>query len=217
MQTNRFRTVVLVATVGLALAAVACSEDVPGHAAGPSHSSTPSATPVAEDPSPSKAAEPNPLVGRWEQEHTCVQLVAALDSAGLRAAAPGVVGDFFPDATAQELAAKHDICSGAVPQVHAHFFDADGAFGSLDQDGEQVDDGPYTVEGDRLTIGGDGDDVGHFRATISGDTLVLVPVIAPEDITAALVDPYEFSLAGWQVAVTYGGLPFHRVPCGQWC
>ena len=74
-----------------------------------------------------------PIVGRWQQSHKCDELVSALNALGLGALAPGVVGDYFPNQTPEELAAKPDICSGAVPQLHSHFFTASGLFGSLDQ------------------------------------------------------------------------------------
>src|SRR5512141_3099123 len=71
------------------------------------------------------------IVGRWQQSHTCDELVSALNALGLGALAPGAVGDYFPNLTPEELAAKTDICSGAVPQLHSHFFTASGLFGSL--------------------------------------------------------------------------------------
>ncbi|MDP9243197.1 MAG: hypothetical protein M3O84_08500, partial [Actinomycetota bacterium] len=81
------------------------------------------------------------------QVHTCDQLVAGLEDAGLGATAPAIVGDFFPGVSIDELAAKEDLCSGAKPQRHFHFFDAAGSFGSIDQHGQQVDDGTYAIEG----------------------------------------------------------------------
>lgn len=38
-----------------------------------------------------------PIVGRWQQSHSCDELVSALDALGLGALAPGVVGDYFPN------------------------------------------------------------------------------------------------------------------------
>ncbi|MDX6375639.1 MAG: hypothetical protein QOD98_4627 [Nocardioidaceae bacterium] len=161
---------------------------------------------------PSATSATSVIEGRWEQEHTCQQLVDALDAAGLAALAPGVVGDYFPDRTPQQLARKANVCSGAQPQRHAHFFTSDGAFGSLDQHGQQVDDGPYEVSGDTLTIA-----EGEFHYSVDGDTLVLEPVIREADRQSALADPLEFSTAGWQVSVAYDGLAFTRVPCDGWC
>src|SRR6266581_2478662 len=83
------------------------------------------------------------LVGRWSRIKTCQELVDALRKAGLGSTAPAAVGDFFPNSTPQQLARKSDLCSGAAPQVHSHFFTSHGKFGSLDQNGQQVDDGRY--------------------------------------------------------------------------
>jgi hypothetical protein len=49
-------------------------------------------------------------------------------------------GRLLPDSDPEELAAKDDLCEGAEPFVHYHFFDADGRFGSLDEEQDQVDD-----------------------------------------------------------------------------
>lgn len=49
---------------------------------------------------------------------------------------------FLPGVSSPDQIAdpKHP-CQGAVPQMHSHFFTADGKFGSKDQQGDQVDDG----------------------------------------------------------------------------
>lgn len=44
-----------------------------------------------------------------------------------------LVGDFFPDQTPKQVARKGDVCQGAEPRQHSHFFTTDGQFGSLDQ------------------------------------------------------------------------------------
>jgi hypothetical protein len=161
-------------------------------------------------------SEASPLVGLWMQVHTCEQLVAGLEDAGLWDLAPATVGDFFPDATPEELAAKDDLCSGARPQRHFHFFTEAGQFGSLDQHRQQVDDGPYSVDGVTLHIG-DETWGGTWTFEISGSQLTLTPVIDEEQIEAALADPFGFSTAGWMVAVAYPGTTWKRVACQGWC
>jgi hypothetical protein len=161
-------------------------------------------------------ATASPLVGLWMQVHTCDQVVAGLEDAGLEALAPAVVNDYFPDTPPEDLAAKDDLCSGAKPQRHFHFFTADGAFGSLDQHRQQVDDGPYTVTGDTLHIG-DETWGGTWTVAISGNHLRLTPHPTDEQIEQALADPFEFSPAGWVVAVAYPGTTWKRVPCQGWC
>jgi hypothetical protein len=142
--------------------------------------------------------------------------VTALTDAGLGEIAPAIVGDFFPDQTPEELAAKEDLCSGARPQRHFHFFTEGGAFGSLDQHREQVDDGPYTVDGDTLHIG-DESWGGTWTFAITGNQLSLTPVISDEQFGQALANPFEFLPAGWMVSVAYPGTTWKRVACQGWC
>jgi hypothetical protein len=181
---------------------------------GSSGASTPSSNTggTSADGATGTTAGSVPLVGRWMQVHTCDQLVAGLEDAGLGATEPAMVGDFFPGVSVDELAAKEDLCSGAKPQRHFHFFDAAGSFGSIDQHGQQVDDGQYAIEGDQLHIND-----GVWTFTISGDQLTLEPMIDDAQLQAALADPREFSTAGWMVAVAYPGSTWQRVPCKGWC
>lgn len=59
-------------------------------------------------------------------------------------------------------------CKGAIPRIHAHFFDQYGQFGSLDWSGDPVDDGTYRiVDKDRMKIGR----VTFQYSIIGGDTL----------------------------------------------
>ena len=154
-----------------------------------------------------------PIVGRWQQLHTCQELVDALNALGLGALAPGVVGDYFPDQTFDELAAKDDPCAGAKPQQHSHFFTADGLFGSLDQYGNQVDDDAYViVDSNTIQIG-----PGTFDYSIQGSTLQLTPIITDKQRREALRHPEEFTTAGWMVAVSYPGTKWKKVPCEGWC
>jgi hypothetical protein len=161
-------------------------------------------------------SEASPLLGLWKQVHTCEQLVGGLEQAGIGEVAPAIVGDYFPDMTPEELAAKEDLCAGARPQRHFHFFTETGQFGSLDQHRQQVDDGPYTVEGDTLHIGNQPPG-GTWTFTVTGNQLALTPVIDNDLIEAALADPFGFSPAGWIVAVAYPGTTWKRVACQGWC
>lgn len=162
------------------------------------------------------AAKSSPIVGRWQMVRTCQNMVGALQAAGLRPLAPRVVGDYFPNQTPQQLARKKNLCQGAKPQIHSHFFTADGKFGSLDQRGEQVDDGTYEVSGSTLKIG-NSDVSGAFRFRIQGKTLMLKPLLTPALKQQALADPLNFHPAGWMVAVAINGRPWNRVACRTWC
>jgi hypothetical protein len=198
----------LVALVTLVvIAATACST---GSAAQVQKSQGVTSSPLVTASTPPVAS----LVGRWEQVHHCSDLVNALDKAGLAATAPAAVGDFFPGASAQRLAGKSDICAGAKPFRHYHFFRADGQFGSLDQDLNQVDDGQYTIVSDHtFRIGSS-----TFQYTIrNGDTLTLQPLITPAERRKALAHPLRFSTAAWMEAVAYRGTTWNRVACDSWC
>jgi hypothetical protein len=182
---------------------------------GGSNESTPAEEPSFSEPTTATPESAAPaIVGRWEQVHSCPQLVKALGRAGLRPVAPAMVGDYFPDQSPKQLAQKPDVCKGARPQRHGHFFTEEGLFGSLDQDDNQVDDGTYeVVNAHRFRIG-----KATFRYRIAdGMTLMLHPVITASDRRRALARPFAFSTAGWQVSVAYDGLPWKRVDCAGWC
>jgi hypothetical protein len=158
------------------------------------------------------ASTSSTIVGRWQQSHTCDQLVTSLNQLGLGSLAPGVVGDYFPDQTPAELAAKPDICSGATPQLHSHFFTPSGFFGSLDQFQNQVDDGTYVIVDSNTFMIGDA----TFDYSVSGGTLSLTPVITDRQRREALRHPWDFTTAGWMVAVTYPGTTWNQVACQGW-
>jgi hypothetical protein len=164
--------------------------------------------------STASTASRSPLIGRWSQLHTCQELVAALQKAGLAATAPAVAGDYFPNSTPKQLAAKSDLCSGAAPMKHSHFFTKHGTFGSLDQNGQQVDNGHYRIlSHHRLRIN---KGTFHYRI-INGNRLHLAPIITAAMRSKALASPLNFSVAGWEVAVSYTGQTWKRVRCGAWC
>lgn len=161
----------------------------------------------------STAGKPSPLVGRWQTVRTCQGLVNDLRKKGLAALAPASLDDYFPNQTAAQLAKKTNLCSGAKPQLHSHFFTADGKFGSLDQHGQQVDDGNYQLLNAHTAKINDG----TFRFRIQGKTLMLTPLITAAEKQQALANPLQFSTAGWMVVVSYFGHSWRRVACSRWC
>ena len=179
----------------------ACGSD--DDTAAPEPASNTSAAVAASD-SPRPSVEPTSIVGEWTRTTTCQQRADALEAAGLgRFAAEHAVGDgFIPGVTSVDQLedAKHP-CKGAVPQVHSHFFTADGTFGSRDAQGDQVDDGAYQLEGDDALLIGEV----TFRYTISpdGTTLMLDPVLP----TCAKSGCWD---AQWAVAVAYPDLAWER-------
>ena len=200
--------------VVLAVLAAGCGSDESTGAGEPSNEATTAATGAT---APEATSDTSPLVGRWRRVNKCAELVKALDDAGLKAIAPSVAGDYFPDVPPKQLARKDDLCAGAKPIVHYHFFDADGRFGSLDEQEEQVDDGTYEiVDTGRFRIGNV--DFGVvFRYQVDGDALSLSPVLTPAMKKQALLQPLRFSPPGWGVAVSYPGHEWTRVDCGGWC
>jgi hypothetical protein len=172
----------------------------------------------ALDAPTASALAKNPIFGRWQQTHTCSGLVHAFKKAHLRRLAPGwVASDYFPGKTGQQIASREHICWGTEPQRHSHFFTRDGHFGSVDQHNQQVDNGRYRVI-DARTFGII-DARFHYDVARLFDhkTLALKPVITRRMRRQALAHPYEFSVAGWEVAVAYTDSTWKRVPCGRWC
>jgi hypothetical protein len=103
------------------------------------------------------------------------------------------------------------------PQRHSHFFTRDGHFGSVDQYGQQVDNGRYRVlSASTFRIG---DVRFHYQveSLFARKVLALKPVITRRMRRQALAHPLQFSDAGWSVAVTYPGSTWKRVRCGPWC
>jgi hypothetical protein len=164
------------------------------------------------------ALKPSPLVGRWSQIHTCQELVGALQKAGLKANAPAIVGDYFPNSTPQQLARRRDLCSGAAPLMQSRFFTTHGAYGSLNHYGHRDDNGHYRIlSNHRLRINnGKFHGTFHYRI-INGNRLQLAPIITAAMRSQALASPLNFSNAGWQVWVSDTGQAWKHVRCGPWC
>jgi hypothetical protein len=193
----RRTTIVLVAV--LCLAACGSGDDT----ATPQPASNTSAA-VATSDSPSPSADPTSIVGEWSRTTTCQQRADALETAGLgRFAAEHAAGDgFVPGVTSvDQLEDPEHPCKGAVPQVHSHFFTADGQFGSRDAEGDQVDDGTYELKGEDTIVVGNV--TFHYSISPDGTTLMLEPVL-PACAKQGCWD------AQWAVAVSYLGLPWER-------
>ena len=92
-------------------------------------------------------------------------------------------------------------CKGAVPRVHSHFFTEEGEFGSRDWNGQDVDDGRYRIEGDKLVISKEFRRDVPYR--IEGDTITFDPLNIPAGCTTFR--------CGWSVAVAYPGNTWKRI------
>jgi hypothetical protein len=143
------------------------------------------------------------LVGQWLRVQRCSELERVMTKAHLRSALlESIAGDgWIPGVTqVDQIKDRAHPCKGSVARKHSHFFTEDGQFGSLDAQGQQVDDVMYRLVGDQTVVIGDVEF--HYRVT-GGDTLQLTPVIPS-------CAPKCFE-AGWSVAVAYPGYTWHRV------
>ena len=161
----------------------------------------------------SASAEPRSLVGEWERVITCSDLVRRLEAAGFHEMAlESAAGGFIPGVTSvEDLADPSHPCRGAIPRRHSHFFTSDGLFGSRDWNGEQVDDGTYTLIGDNTLVMPYGFEDGppidvafHYR--IAGETVRFDPVL-PEDCSTS----HCREAAGWSITVALEGKSWRRV------
>jgi hypothetical protein len=147
---------------------------------------------------------PQAIVGTWEGMHNCQRIADDLHAAGLDSQIiPNVIdAGVLPGVkSAGEIADPDDLCAGAIEIEHAHFFRASGEFGSLDQDGNQVDDGPWAiVDATTMTISGV-----PFHFAVSGDELRLEPIDVGD-----CPDPTEWCEEAWKVMVAMPGLVWAR-------
>jgi hypothetical protein len=194
------RTILILAT--LALVAIGCASKTPAPAGdGSSPTSTRFPTPAAS----SSEVLVSPLVGTWRRVTTCREFVQIQRQAGFEEVVlDGVAGNgFIPGiTTGDQIADPAHPCQGAVPREHSHFFTEDGEFGSLDWNGEQVDDDTYVIIDDRAFVIGNT----TFHYQVRGDTIMFEPVIPDDCSTKQCRDA-----ASWSVAVAYPGEEWARV------
>ena len=145
------------------------------------------------------------LVGTWARTTTCAELVSAFRSAGVsRLVNEMVVGNgFIPGVQSPgELRDPARPCLGAVPRKHSHFFSKNGEFGSLDWNGNPVDDGRYRVgKPGTVTIFKEFPKV-SFRYQVRGKAISFTPLV--------LRGCQTFRCA-WAISVAYPGKTWKRV------
>jgi hypothetical protein len=154
------------------------------------------------------------LVGTWRRVLRCRELVRALEKAGLEEFVLDAVAGtgFLPGVTSPDQIAdpKHP-CKGAVPQLHAHFFTADGQFGSLDGNGNQVDEGTYTIVDDTLLMPYGFEEgppiLVTFHLRLHRDWVRFYPVIPSDCSTSSRC----LEAAVWSVSVAFTGKKWTRV------
>jgi hypothetical protein len=153
------------------------------------------------------SSSPETLVGEWELERDCPEIVQGLEEAGLEEftleviavaeMVPGVVND------PRQFEDPNNPCKGAAPSKHSHFFTAEGQFGSRNEFGQQVDAAPYeVVDEDSFVLGG----MATFNYQIDGDALMLEPVI-PDDCSSRAC--HENAVLS--IGVAFPGQTWHRI------
>jgi hypothetical protein len=145
---------------------------------------------------------------------SCEEYVKAQTAAGFEEFVfEGVAGNgFLPGVTTpDQIADPAHPCKGAVPREHSHFWTEDGQFGSLDWNGNQVDEGTYEIIDEHTLVMPYGFEQGppidvQFEYEIQGDTLMLDPVI-PSDCSTKHCQEAN----SWSVSVAYPGKTWERV------
>ena len=123
------------------------------------------------------------------------------DTAGLAESHRGwLQGNFFGGGPGPT---EGDVCAGAQgPVEHSHFFTDDGAFGSHDEHGEQVDHGDYQpVDENTLAFpshagefGYDGELTVDYQIT---DDVVTFDVVLPDGCEDTCKDAYAWALSAF--------------------
>jgi hypothetical protein len=190
------------ALTAVSIAVAACSgSTASAPVASPKTAPSPSAE-ASASAAPSQAS----IVGEWVGVHDCERIVAMLRGAKLEEFLPDAIygnGLVAGDPQASALADPQHPCEGAVQRKHSHFFTASGEFGSRDFNGQRVDDGTYTLEGeDGVVINGS-----RFKYEIKGDELSLEP--EPVDISGCTTRECRFP-ATWVLMVAMPGMPWKR-------
>jgi hypothetical protein len=151
------------------------------------------------------------LIGTWTRETTCEEAVERQIEAGFAdRALDSIPGQWLPDIeSTAEIADPSHPCVGAVPSEHSHFFTEDGAFGSLDAQGEQVDDGTFEIVDDHTFVipyvfDDEAIDI-EFEYAVTGDSITFEPRL-PADCTS----DHCQEAASWAVSVAFAGLSWQR-------
>ena len=161
----------------------------------------------------------NPLVGDWRRIRKCDEYVSEMKQAGLAdqiGPHQDLLAEFGAGDGDQGSQVSDDPCQGVNGRLpHDHIFYKDGRFASVNQNGDFVDHAHYKLPDDRtLVLKGDLEPsvTAHFRFSNDRDTVTFDLVLPDMDKC-----PYTTctDVYGWAVAVTYPGLPWHRVCQGD--
>jgi hypothetical protein len=168
---------------------------------------TPATTPSTQTAATESAAPG--VVGSWHRAQTCSEMWAAFDAAGLAESHVGwLQGNFYGG---EPGPIEGDPCAGASgPLEHDHFFTEDGAFGSHDENGEEVDHGDYIlVDEDTVgfpshasEFGYDGELVVDFSIE---DDVATFTVVVPESCVDQCADAHAWALSAFASGPWEGG------------
>ena len=137
-------------------------------------------------------AATSPILGTWTRVTSCEAFIEALEDAGLEDHIDEWVVNFWHDDP--DAVPSPDPCAGEPNEVaFSHFFLADGQRGALDETGEQVDDGTYTLIDDHTLS------LQDFRVTfvIEGDTMHFTAVIPPEPCDEDCRDTFAYLISAY--------------------
>jgi hypothetical protein len=183
---------ILISALLLSLGAAGCG--------GGSDAEVDATTAQGTETSPTGAAT-SELIGSWHRSQSCEEMLAAFEAAGLAESnRDWLQGNFYGGKSGPS---EGDPCAGAQgPYEHDHFFTADGAFGSHDQNGEEVDSGDYElVDNDTVSFPSHANEFGYqgdilVDYTVSGD-VVTFEVVLPETCDKKCANAYAWALSAF--------------------
>jgi hypothetical protein len=173
----------------------------------------PSQTVQSNSPARASAAGAD-ILGTWTRTQSCDEQLAAFVAKGLatQEAYRWVTANWVPG-NPPPTPKGQDYCAGARPPVaHSHFFAAGYRFGSLDENGSQVDFGDYSIKSPGvLTFPKHSVEFGYAGEIMVGyivdDGQATFDVLVPKDCAA---DARCSDAYGWALSAFFGPAPWHR-------
>ncbi len=166
------------------IATIALLADAPGGTASSGGPTPTAAPPIGGSPvvNPSATNAASDLVGSWHRAQTCQEMLAAFERAG--------------------LAKSHVQSLARGPLQHSHFFTASGAFGSRDENGQQVDEGDYVdVDANTLAFPSHATEFGYAGALVVDyaikNGVLTFDLTLPQPCEGSCADAYAWALSAF--------------------
>jgi hypothetical protein len=127
-------------------------------------------------------------------------MLAVFERAGLAESHADFAGNFYGGSPAPT---GGNVCKGARgPLEHSHFFTASGAFGSHDENGQQVDDGNYVaMDANTLAFPSHATEFGYAADLLVDyaikDGVLTFDVALPQSCEGSCSDAYAWALAAF--------------------